>query len=98
MKGSEKMRVTKMKNVATISVKLDGELKKEYERTLNELGISMSAGFQAFAKAVVRQGGIPFEMIIDPFERKEHQDELARRIEGYESGKTQMIDMTEEFA
>jgi len=30
-------------------------------------------------------------------ERKEHQDELARRIKGYESGKTQMIDMTEEF-
>lgn len=86
-----------MKSITTVSVKLDSELKKDYERTLDELGLSMSAGFQAFAKAVVRQGGIPFEMMIDPFERKEHQDELTRRIEGYESGNTQMVDMTEEF-
>jgi len=86
-----------MKNITTVSVKLESELKKDYERTLNELGLSMSAGFQAFAKAVVRQGGMPFEMMIDPFERKEHQDELKRRIDEYESGVTQLVDMTEEF-
>jgi DNA-damage-inducible protein J len=53
-----------MKSITTVTVKLDSELKLNYERTLDELGLSMSAGFQAFAKAVVRQGGIPFEMTI----------------------------------
>jgi DNA-damage-inducible protein J len=86
-----------MRSITTVSVKLENELKKEYERTLDDLGLSMSAGFQAFAKAVVRKGGIPFEMVIDPFEHVEYQKELARRIDGYESGLTQMVDMTEEF-
>jgi DNA-damage-inducible protein J len=87
-----------MGSITTVSVKLDSQLKLDYERTLDELGLSMSAGFQAFAKAVVRQGGIPFEMTIDPFERKENQDEIARRIADFEAGTVMMVDMSEEFA
>ena len=87
----------KTRDLTTVSVKLESTLKMDYERTLEELGLSMSAGFQAFAKAVVRHGGMPFEMIIDPFERKENQDEIARRIADYEAGAVKMIDMSEEF-
>lgn len=35
--------------------------------------------------------------LLDPFEQKGYQEELARRIDGYESGITEMVDMTDEF-
>jgi len=85
-----------MKTTA-ITFRIDAELKKKTEKTLDEIGLPMSSAFTAFAKAIVRTGSIPFDLTIDPFFREEHQDELTRRIEHYESGITQMVDMTEEF-
>ena len=81
----------------SISFRMDEELKKQTEETLDAIGLNMSSAITIFAKAVVRTGSIPFDLMVDPFYRKEHQDELTRRIERYETDETQMIDMTEEF-
>jgi len=79
---------------ANVNVTMDAELKRDAEAVLNSLGLNMTSAITVFAKAVVRTGAIPFDVMIDPFERKEHQDELARRISAYESGTTQMIETT----
>jgi len=73
---------------------MDAGLKMKAEKALDEIGLSMSS---AFAKAIVRIGAVPFDLTIDPFYQMEHQDELTRRIELYESGEAEMVDMTEEF-
>ena len=93
--------MTKERDVAGVSVKLDRRLKDDFERTLGEIGLSMSAGLTAFAKAVVRTGGMPFELVADPFERREMQDELARRIAERDSGRSrdaQVVKTMEELA
>ena len=84
-----------MKTTA-ITFRMDEELKKQTEETLDEIGLNMSAAFTVFAKAVVRTGTIPFELTIDPFYRIENQKELSRRIGLYESGRTkgQQVAMT----
>ena len=66
------------REMTNVSVKMEKQLKIDYERILGELGLSMSAGFTVFAKAVVRNGGMPFEMLVDPFDRSEHQAELCK--------------------
>jgi len=71
-----------------ITFRMDEELKKQTEETLDEIGLNMSAAFTVFAKAVVRTGTIPFELTVDPFYRADNQQELSRRLELYESGKT----------
>ena len=81
----------------SITFRIDSKLKDQTEEIMKEVGLSMSAAFSVFCKAIVREGGLPMSLLTDPFYRKENTDELMRRIEGYESGKTQMVDMTAEF-
>ena len=84
----------KTKNV---TFRMDAELKNQTDEIMKEVGLNMSTAFTVFCKAIVREGGMPMSLLIDPFYRKENTDELKRRIKGYESGETQMIDMTAEF-
>jgi DNA-damage-inducible protein J len=47
---------------STVTIRLDDELKKQFEEIVDDLGLNMSAAFTAFAKAVVREEKIPFEL------------------------------------
>lgn len=45
-----------------ITVRMDDKLKDQFEKIVNDLGLNMTTAFTAFAKAVVREEGIPFEL------------------------------------
>ncbi len=45
-----------------INIRIDKNLKQEFEHLCNELGLNMSTAFNIFAKTVVRQQKIPFEI------------------------------------
>lgn len=45
-----------------VNIRMDEELKKEFEFLLDEMGLSMTAAFNIFAKTVVREKKIPFEI------------------------------------
>ena len=45
-----------------VNIRMDDELKKEFDTMCGELGLSMTAAFTIFAKTVVRQRKIPFEV------------------------------------
>lgn len=47
---------------ATFSVRMDKELKDDFEKTCRLFGISMTAAINLFATAVVNEGRIPFEI------------------------------------
>ena len=80
-----------------VSFRMDAELKDQTDEVMQAVGMNMSTAFTVFCKAIVREGGMPASLLVDPFYRKENTDELKRRIKSYESGKTQMVDMTAEF-
>ena len=48
-------------NIPATTIRIDPEAKKEATAILDELGLSMSA-VNAFLRAPVREGGMPFEM------------------------------------
>ncbi|MBP3592408.1 MAG: type II toxin-antitoxin system RelB/DinJ family antitoxin [Clostridia bacterium] len=47
-----------------VSIRMDENLKKNFEYVCNELGLSVSAAITVFAKQVCRDGKIPFEITL----------------------------------
>jgi len=49
----------------SINIRMDEELKRDFDDTCSDLGLSMTAAFTVFAKTVVRRQRIPFEISKD---------------------------------
>ena len=49
-------------NIPATTIRIDPEVKKEATIILDELGLSMSTAVNACLNALVREGGMPFEM------------------------------------
>ena len=49
-------------NIPATTIRIEPEVKKEATVILDELGLSMSTAVNAFLKALVREGGMPFEL------------------------------------
>ena len=72
--------------MANVNIRVDDKLKHEAESVFSELGLSMSTATNVFYRQVVRYGGIPFELRIDPFYSVENQAHLEKIIGEYEAG------------
>ena len=48
-----------------VNIRMDEGLKKQFDKLCNELGLNMTTAFNIFAKTVVRQQRIPFELSLD---------------------------------
>ena len=49
--------------LSTFSVRMDESLKKEFDALCNDFGMSASTAFNVFARTVVRERRIPFEIV-----------------------------------
>lgn len=49
-------------SLASITIKTDSEVKKEFNDICEELGLDMSVAINMFMKTVLRERGIPFEL------------------------------------
>ena len=63
-----------------INFRIDEDTKKQLEKICNELGITMSAAFNMFAKKVIRERRIPFEISIDSFYTKGNMQVIEKSI------------------
>ena len=48
-----------------ICIRMDEDLKREFEDVCSQLGLSMSAAFNIFARTIVREKRIPFEIKLE---------------------------------
>ncbi len=48
-----------------INIRMDEDLKRDFDRLCTELGLNMTTAFNIFARTVVRRHGIPFEVALD---------------------------------
>lgn len=74
--------------MAQISLRIDDDVKRNAEKTLEDIGLSMSAAINIFLKTVVRENRIPFELSADPFYNRENVAELERRVTDIRLGKS----------
>lgn len=48
-----------------INIRMDENLKRQFDHLCSELGLNMTTAFNVFAKTMVRQQKIPFEISMD---------------------------------
>lgn len=70
----------------TVSVRIDDELKREFDEVCNELGLSMTTAIIMLAKKMTREKRIPFEVSVDPFYSEENMARLRKSVSQMEAG------------
>lgn len=77
-------------STTTITIRMDENLKKRFEALCDELGLNTTTAFTIFAKAVVRENGLPFALSISSPNRVTMQalEEVKRMQEGLQDAKT----------
>ena len=70
-----------------VNIRIDEDVKKSMEETCKELGITMSAAFNMFARKMSREKRIPFEVSIDPFYSESNLKAINKSIKQLEEGK-----------
>jgi DNA-damage-inducible protein J len=73
--------------MAQINLRVDDEVKKNAEQTLDDIGLSMSTAINIFLKTVAREKRIPFELSADPFYSESNMAHLRRGIAALNAGK-----------
>ena len=72
---------------ASVTIRMDEDLKREAEDLFNEMGLNMTTAITLFAKTAVREGRIPFEVKVDPFYSKRSMERLRKATQGMEAGR-----------
>jgi DNA-damage-inducible protein J len=73
-----------------INIRIDKQLKNQFEAFCNNAGLTMSTAFNVFAKTSVRLQKIPFEITADPsdsFYSETNMNVLKKSIKQLEEGK-----------
>ena len=79
----------------TVNVRIDEDLKKQFEIFCNETGLNISTAINVFIKTVVRENKIPFKIEVDPFYSEENMKHLKKSINDLEEGKGVEHDLIE---
>lgn len=71
-----------------ISIRIDSELKKNMETACSDLGLNITTAFTIFAKKMVREQRVPFDVAIDPFYSESNLKHLREGIKELNAGLT----------
>lgn len=86
----------------TVSVRMEEEVKQEFEAWCKSVGMNVSTAVNMFAKEVLRSGKLPFTVksVEDKFYSEANMKHLEKSIQEYKNGKivTKSIDELEKFA
>ena len=84
-------------STTSVIVRIEENLKQQAETVFEGMGIDMAAAITIFAKAVVQQGRIPFEIYDDPFWNEENQAHLRKVAADLNAGKGLIVKTMEEL-
>ena len=78
-----------------INIRMDEELKKQFDKFCSDVGMSMTTAFCIFAKKAVKEQRIPFEITADPFYSASNIKRLEKAIDDLNQGKGKQHDIIE---
>ena len=80
-----------------VNIRMDENLKKQFDTFCSEIGMNMTTAFCVFAKTAVRQNKIPFEISADsdPFYSEANQARLRKSIADLNAGKGKVHELIE---
>ena len=69
-----------------INIRMEENLKKEFDKFCSAVGMTMTTAFTIFAKKMSREKRIPFEVSVDPFYSENNIKILKESIKQLEKG------------
>ena len=78
-----------------INIRIDEELKKQFDKFCSDVGMTMTTAFCIFAKKAVKEQRIPFEISADPFYSTANMERLEKAIKDAENGKVTVHELIE---
>lgn len=83
-------------STVTMTMRVDPELKRQAEALCGDMGLTMSAAYNVFLKALVRERAIPFKVVAsDPFYSKNNFNHLRDAVARLDNGKGKEHDLVE---
>lgn len=81
----------------TLSVRMDKEIKKRFDAFCADAGLNATVAVNMFARAVLREKKIPFEIVgaDDPFYSVKNQERLRDAMAQLDDGKGKQHDLIE---
>lgn len=79
-----------------INIRMEENLKKEFDKFCSDVGMTMTTAFCIFAKKVVMEQKIPFEISTDPFYSEQNLERLKKAIKDLDEGKGKIHEIIEE--
>lgn len=79
-----------------ISIRIDEDLKKQFEKFCSDTGMTMTTAFNIFVKKAVKEQRIPFEITADPFYSAANMERLEKAIKDAEEGKLTVHELVED--
>jgi DNA-damage-inducible protein J len=76
----------------TLNVRIDEDVKKGLEDFCYDVGMNVSVAINMFAKAVIREQRLPFEVSADPFYSEKNMNRLRKAIADVKSGKSKLTE------
>lgn len=77
------------------NIRMDDDLKKNFDYVCGELGLNMTTAITIFAKKMVREHRIPFEVSYDPFYLDSNIRALSESIDQLNHGNVVIKTMEE---
>ena len=83
--------------MTTISLRFDDDMKKELDDMCDEMGMNLTTFFMIYAKKVLRDRKIPFEISApsDPFYSQSNKNSIKAAKDQIEDGRVVVKTMTE---
>lgn len=83
--------------MATVSIRLDDQEKSQLETLVGNMGLNLSTFFQIYAKRVLHDRKIPFELtaLDEPFYSENNMKQLIRADEQAKNGQVVMKTIAE---
>ena len=75
-----------------VNIRMDAELKKQFEAFCSDIGMSMTTAFTIFATKVSRERKIPFEVTADPFYSEANLKYLEQVVSNIENGEAHLVE------
>lgn len=80
---------------ALLNIRMDEDLKRDFDSVCEELGLNMTTAITIFAKKMSREKRIPFDVAVEPFYSEANQARLAKAIAEAEVGKVTVHELVE---
>ena len=72
-------------STTAISIRLDSDIKKQFENLCKEFGLSTNAAFNLFARTVVREQAIPFPISLKGNESEKRSTAAQKALDKVQS-------------